>query len=167
MRSLAERTLGGAAIPFRATLFDKSAASNWLVIWHQDTALPLRARLDRPGWGPWSSKAGVLHAHAPGDVLAQVVALRLHLDDSTEDNGPLRVLPATHAMGVLDHVAVRHLARTRGALPCLVGRGGVVTMRPLLVHASSRSLSGRRRWVLHVEYARSFSLGDGLELAIA
>src|ERR1700757_5300643 len=33
--------LGERAIPFRATLFDKSPESNWLVMWHQDTALPL------------------------------------------------------------------------------------------------------------------------------
>ena len=35
----------GPAQPFRATLFDKSASANWLVVWHQDTALPMRAPL--------------------------------------------------------------------------------------------------------------------------
>jgi|SRR5579884_3188538 len=38
---VAKQTLGEGAIPFRATLFDKSADSNWLVVWHQDTALPV------------------------------------------------------------------------------------------------------------------------------
>jgi ectoine hydroxylase-related dioxygenase (phytanoyl-CoA dioxygenase family) len=167
LRSLAEQVLGGDAIPFRATLFDKSAASNWLVVWHQDTALPLQARVDRPGWGPWSNKAGLLYAHAPAEALAQVAALRLHLDDSLEDNGPLRVLPGTHELGVLYDAAVQQLARTETQVPCVVRRGGVVMMRPLIVHASSRSQSGRPRRVLHVEYARSLSLGDGLRLAIA
>ena len=37
-------------MPFRATLFDKSPQANWLVVWHQDTALPLRRRLDISGW---------------------------------------------------------------------------------------------------------------------
>src|SRR5215470_16494887 len=37
---IAGRALGDSAIPFRATLFDKSARANWLVVWHQDTALP-------------------------------------------------------------------------------------------------------------------------------
>lgn len=97
----------------------------------------------------------------------QVTALRLHLDDSREDNGPLRVLPGTHELGVLDDAAVQQLARVRTAVPCVVERGGVLMMRPLLVHASSRSQSGRPRRVLHIEYARSLSLGDGLELAIA
>ena len=77
----------------RATLFDKSPDSNWLVVWHQDTALPLVERKDLPGWGPWSTKEGVLYAHAPSQALSQVLALRVHLDDSTSVNGPLRCSP--------------------------------------------------------------------------
>src|SRR6476620_6131334 len=62
---LAQRTLGETAVPFHATLFGKSPRSNWLVVWHQDTALPLRERREVPGWGPWSVKEGVPFAHAP------------------------------------------------------------------------------------------------------
>jgi hypothetical protein len=53
---LARSVLGTEAFPFRATLFDKSPKSNWLVVWHQDTALPLRQRHEVQGWGPWSVK---------------------------------------------------------------------------------------------------------------
>src|SRR5206468_2588674 len=52
--SIARLFLDAEPIPFRATLFDKSPRSNWLVAWHQDTALPLRERRDIAGWGPWS-----------------------------------------------------------------------------------------------------------------
>src|SRR5512147_2162182 len=54
MLRLARRFIGTGAFPFRATFFDKSAAANWLVAWHQDRTLPLRARIDSPAWGPWS-----------------------------------------------------------------------------------------------------------------
>ena len=76
---IARETLGGEAFPFRATLFDKSPIANWLVVWHQDTALPLQERREAPGWGPWSVKDGVIYAHAPESALSQVLALRLHL----------------------------------------------------------------------------------------
>ena len=59
------RRFSSETIAFRATLFDKSPVANWLVVWHQDTALPLRHHVAEPGWGPWSTKAGVLYAHAP------------------------------------------------------------------------------------------------------
>jgi hypothetical protein len=83
--ALASRFLGPSAIPFRATLFDKSPDHNWLVVWHQDTALPLRERRDVSGWGPWSVKAGITYAHAPANALSRVIALRLHIDDSGAD----------------------------------------------------------------------------------
>ena len=123
------------ALPFRATPFDKSPKSNWLVVWHQDTALPLRERLEVPGWGPWSTKDRVLYAHAPATALSQVLALRIHLDHSTTQNGPLRVLPGTHTLGVLDDDRMHELSTSINPIECLVPQGGVLAMRPLLIHS--------------------------------
>ena len=159
--------LGGEARPFRATLFDKSPTANWLVVWHQDTALPLRERLEVPGWGPWSVKDGVIYAHAPAPALEQVLALRVHLDDSTRENGPLRVLPGTHTRGVLTDEAIERLATEIDEVDCLAAAGGVVVMRPLVIHASSKSQTEMPRRVLHIEYAAQMALADSLELAIA
>jgi len=165
--AIAQQFLHTEPFPFRATLFDKSAQSNWLVVWHQDTALPLRERRDIAGWGPWSIKGGVTYAHAPASALSRVIALRMHLDDSGADNGPLRVLPGTHTLGLLGDEAIAEIARTAEPIDCLVDAGGVVAMRPLLLHASSKARSDRPRRVIHIEYADSPVLGDGLELALA
>ncbi len=167
MLAIARSILGNTAFPFRATLFDKSPDANWLVVWHQDTALPLRARTELLGWGPWSVKDGINYAHAPTDALEQVLALRVHLDDSTEENGPLRVLPGTHKLGVLSDEEVERLSRELKADDCLASTGSVLAMRPLLIHSSSKSQTDLPRRVLHIEYAGSASVGDGLELAIA
>jgi len=167
LRAIAQEVLGCDPFPFRATLFDKSPASNWLVVWHQDTALPLRERRELPEWGPWSVKDGVIYAHAPATALSRVVALRLHLDDSTHENGPLRVLPGTHTIGVLNDDAIHDLSTQVSAVDCLVPRGGVLVIRPLIVHASSKSRGKMQRRVLHIEYAASTSVADGLELATA
>jgi ectoine hydroxylase-related dioxygenase (phytanoyl-CoA dioxygenase family) len=164
---LAQEILGREAFPFRATLFDKSPKANWLVVWHQDTALPLRQRHEAPGWGPWSVKEGVIYAHAPAGVLCQVLALRVHLDNSTALNGPLRVLPGTHKKGVLTDDAIHRLAAQISAVDCLVQRGGVLAMRPLLIHSSSKSQEQTARRVLHIEYAASAVVADGFELAVA
>lgn len=165
--SRARAVLGPEAVPYRATLFDKSPVSNWLVVWHQDTALPLRERRDISGWGPWSVKAGITYAHAPTAALNRVLALRIHVDDSTAANGPLRVIPGSHDRGVLTDAAVQELARHTEPVDCLAGRGAVLAMRPLIVHASSKSRSEAPRRVLHIEYGASMAAGDGLELAIA
>jgi hypothetical protein len=167
LAGLATEILGTAAIPFRATLFDKSPNSNWLVVWHQDRALPIQHRQDVPGWGPWSVKDGITYAHAPAAALEKVVALRVHLEDSTAENGPLRVLPRTHNVGVLEDDAVHQLASDVRPVDCVIPLGGVIAMRPLIVHASSKSRSEQSRRVLHIEYAPSLDLQAGLTLAIA
>ena len=164
---IAQETLGDDAFPFRATLFDKSSAANWLVVWHQDTALPMQERHETPGWGPWSVKEGVIYAHAPAEALSQVLALRVHLDDSTADNGPLRVLPTTHRLGVLNDDAMHLLAEQVPPVDCLVPLGGVLAMRPLIVHASSKSQVAAPRRVLHIEYAASAILSQALLLKVA
>jgi Phytanoyl-CoA dioxygenase (PhyH) len=164
---IARRALGDGAVPFRARLFDKSQRANWLVVWHQDTALPLESRNDSAEWGPWSVKAGILYAHAPAWALYHVLALRIHLDASTSENGPLRVIPGSHLGGVLSDDQILELARTQEKLECLVPRGGVLAMRPLLMHSSSKALGSEPRRVLHIEYADTLDLGRGLRLAIA
>ena len=167
MLQLARAVLGSEAFPYRATLFDKSPQSNWLVVWHQDTALPIRTTQEVPGWGPWSVKEGIPYAHAPFTVLQRVLALRLHLDDSTIENGPLRVLCGTHKLGVLSDDQIHELATNSRPFDCLVSKGGVLAMRPLIVHASSKSHNAMPRRVLHVEYAASPSIATPLDLAIA
>jgi len=167
MMKVAQGILGPKAFPFRATLFDKSRAANWLVAWHQDTALPLQDRIETPGWGPWSVKEGIHYAHAPTSVLSQILALRVSFDDSTAENGPLRVLPGTQTLGVLTDDRVSEVASQRVPVDCIAPKGGLVIMKPLLIHASSKSHSGTARRVLHIEYAASDSIAKPLQLAIA
>lgn len=164
---IAGEWLGGIATPFRATLFDKSPDANWLVAWHQDTALPLLSRAENPGWGPWSEKHGVIYAQAPASALELVIALRLHLDDSGEDNGPLRVLPGTHSLGLLTDAQAHDCAQRIAPVTCCVGAGGVVAMRPLILHASSKVTTARPRRVLHLEYVSSLRQQNGLMLRVA
>jgi hypothetical protein len=163
---LARVWLGGSAVPFRATLFEKSRQTNWLIPWHQDTALPLANRFELDGWGPWSEKAGVTYAHAPASALARVVALRIHLDRSTADNGPLRGIPGSHTQGVMTDDDVLEYVATHEEVACVTERGGVVAMRPLVIHSSSKALSAEPRRVLHIEYADSLDFGDGIKLAV-
>jgi len=167
LSEIASWWLGAAAVPFKATLFDKNPEANWLVAWHQDTALPMCERREAAEWGPWSEKHGVTYAHAPRRVLERIIALRLHLDDSTADNGPLRVLPGTHTLGVLSDAQVHELSLRVQPVACMVAAGGLVVMRPLIVHASSKLNDGAPRRVLHLEYATTLDVEPGFKLRVA
>jgi len=101
VRALVEPVLGPTAFAHRATLFDKTPATNWLVGWHQDLVVPVRERRDVTGFGPWSQKDGTWHVQPPVEVLQRLLAVRIDLDGSDAANGALRVLPGTHLQGVL------------------------------------------------------------------
>ncbi len=162
--SLIQQFLGPAAFPVRGLFFDKTLSTNWNLPWHQDLTVAVSARRGVPGFGPWTRKAGIPHAHAPAALLARMVTIRLHLDDCGPGDGPLRVLPGSHLDGKLSAQALGAWSSRAGALAvdCNVRAGGAVIVRPLLVHASSsRTLPGHRR-VIHLEYAAE-DLPDGLE----
>lgn len=151
-------------LPVRAIYFDKSSEANWLVAWHQDLTLAVRARVEVPGFGPWSVKENVPHVQPPMELLERMLTVRLHLDPADETNGALRVLPGTHRGGRLSAERIRELRTTHAEHLCTAGAGDVLLMRPLLLHASGRSTSGAHRRILHLEYA-GFALPAGLEWA--
>ena len=119
----------------RVLAFDKSPAANWFVPWHQDR-----------------SENG--HDRTCAQLEA-TVALRVHLDDCDEDNGPIEFIPGSHTLGRLDASAITQLAAERSPLLCLAVRGDIVAMRPLAVHRSQRARVPRARRVLHLEYTPS------------
>lgn len=149
-------------VPVRGIYFDKRPETNWLVAWHQDLTLALKERVEVPGFGPWSVKEGVPHVQPPVGLLEQMLSVRLHLDDTDATNGALRVLPGTHRLGRLNAEAIQSCRETREEVSCQTKTGDVLLMRPLLLHASSRSTSERRRRVLHIEFA-GFKLPEPLE----
>lgn len=142
------RRLVGEAKVVRGILFDKTPAANWAVPPHQDLNIALAQRHNVEGYGPWSVKAGVVHAVPPVDVLRSMLTIRIHLDPCGSDDGPLRVIAGTH----LHKIAERDLPSGPWA-ECHVMAGGAVLMRPLVVHASPRAAEPTRRRVIHLEYA--------------
>jgi ectoine hydroxylase-related dioxygenase (phytanoyl-CoA dioxygenase family) len=148
---LVARLAGHPLVPVRALFFDKPPGANWGVGWHQDVAVALSTRCETPGFGPWSVKAGVLHAHAPAALLEEMLTLRFHLDDCPANNGALRVIPGSHLAGRLAPEAVEAASGQPGHV-CSVRRGGVVAIRPLLLHASSSAAHPEHRRVVHIEY---------------
>jgi hypothetical protein len=159
---LVETVLGPGAFSVRGLLFDKTTSANWSVPWHQDLTIAVRGRVAAPGFGPWTVKAGIPHVRPPVQVLEGMITLRVHLDDCEAGQGPLRVLPGSHLEGKLGVEATRDWLEREPAVSCLVPKGGVVMMRPLLLHASSAATEPRRRRVIHLEYAIN-PLPDGVD----
>jgi hypothetical protein len=162
LRDLVEPVLGATVFPVQGTYFDKSPEVNWKVPWHQDLTIPVQARGEATGFGPWSVKGGVPHVQAPAWLLERTLVVRLHLDDCTAENGALRVIAGSHRHGRLAPVEIDRLREQCEAVTCEVPRGGALVMRPLLLHASSAAHVPGHRRVIHLEYAAD-PLPAGLE----
>ncbi|NJC41910.1 hypothetical protein GGQ87_002205 [Brevundimonas alba] len=157
----ADLTSSGAR-PVRAVVFDKTKEANWIVAWHQDRTIPVRQQVEAEGFGPWSSKDGILHVAPPFEVLERMVTLRVHLDDVQNDNAPLRIAMGSHRLGRVAATDAGASAARRPQQVCLAEAGDVWAYSTPILHASDRAVTPRRRRVLQVDYA-DFDLPGGLE----
>lgn len=155
---------GSAAV--QCTFFEKSRDGNWLVPMHQDLSIPVAERVEVEGFRGWSEKEGGIFVQPPDDLLAGMVAVRLHLDPCGPDDGPLRVVPGSHRHGRLDAEGFAAARRESPEVACLAAPGDALAMRPLLLHASSRSTGAGRRRVLHFLFG-PVDLPPGLRWRVA
>lgn len=151
--AVAAEVLRRPAQPIRAVLFDKSKANNWGLAWHQDRTIVVKARVDTPGYGPWSAKAGLIHVAPPFDVLAHMATLRVHLDGVDEANAPLLIAPGSHLLGRVPETEVQNVVDRLGVASCLADAGDIWAYATPILHASKVADRPRRRRVLQIDYA--------------
>ena len=151
-------------IPVRSILFDKTPEQNWPVAWHQDLTIVTREKRELSNYGPWSVKDGFHHVHAPASLLENMITLRLHLDDASETNGALRVMPGSHLLGKIPSEKIASLTKAEEMI-CACRAGDLLLMKPLILHSSKRSEFPEKRRVIHFEYARETDLHESLEWA--
>ncbi len=162
--ALIEPRIGMNARPVRALLFDKRPDNNWALGWHQDRTIEVSARIETPGFGPWTVKAGRHHVAPPIALLEAMVTVRVHLDDVDADNAPLCVAPGSHRLGLLPERDIASVVAHCGTEMCLAERGHVWLYSTPILHASNAALNPRHRRVLQIDFAR-VALPNGLEWA--
>ncbi len=151
--AIASKAVGAAAKPVRAILFDKSAATNWSLGWHQDRTICVREKIEVPGFGPWSIKAGLHHVAPPIAMLSGMVTLRVHLDDVSATNAPLLIAPGSHRRGRVPECSVAKVVAECGILACLAKAGDVWAYSTPILHASEVAADPVHRRVLQVDFS--------------
>jgi ectoine hydroxylase-related dioxygenase (phytanoyl-CoA dioxygenase family) len=153
---------GRAARPVRAILFDKSQAANWSLGWHQDRTIAVRARIDTPGFGPWTIKSGIQHVAPRQALLDAMLTLRIHLDPVDAANAPLLIAPGSHRKGRVAEAAIAATVARCGTHACLAERGDLWLYATPILHASDAARNPRHRRVLQLDYSAD-ALPGGLE----
>ncbi len=156
--SVLRETLGDNFGLVRGLFFDKHPDRSWSLPWHKDMTIAVE-RNDLPSeqFHNPTTKAGIAHVEAPRELLRQMLTLRIHLDEITEENGPLLVMPGSHNNDAASGADQGEIHTVTSAC------GDVLLMRPLLSHSSGNSAEGttRHRRILHLEFAGQEELPDG------
>ncbi len=151
---------GGNYFLTKALYFDKPPKSNWYVTWHQDIPINVTEKIETINYTGWTNKKNIISVMPPDEILNNTITIRIHLDDTTQENGALKIIPGSHKKR---HTDSNIQLITESSIPhvCEVNTGGIQLMKPLLLHSSSKTTNQKNRRVIHLEF-NSIELHNGL-----
>ena len=150
-RSLLQKMIGNNFFVVKSIYFDKPETSNWYVSYHQDLTISVDKKIEIENFGPWTTKHNQYAVQPTIDILENITAIRIHLDDTDENNGALKVIPKSHVKGIYRPETINWDIETETT--CSVKQGGVMLMKPLLLHSSKRTVNNKKRRVIHIEFS--------------
>lgn len=158
--ALFRQITGSGYFVVKSIYFDKPPHSNWFVSFHQDLTISVDKKFELAGFGPWTVKQDQFAVQPPLPILEDNITVRIHLDDTNADNGALNIIPGSHRNGIIRP----ETADLSTSVSCPVPKGGIMLMKPLLLHASGRTTNHERRRVIHIEFSRQ-ALPESLQWA--
>ena len=155
-----KREIGNDCGLVRVLYFDKPSDRSWSLPFHKDLTIAVQDNsLPTEHFSKPTRKSGVDHVEASEQLLQNMLTLRIHLDEVTDANGPLQVIPGSHQSGKTV------VAYDREAVKILVDRGDVLAMRPMIAHGSGHTDPDKQlhRRILHLEFCGTPDLPDGYQ----
>jgi len=145
----------------KSIYFDKPPNANWIVNWHQDLTINLKGKKDIQDYKNWRSNSERTIVQPNVELLENILTVRIHLDDCTKENGALRVIEKSHEQGVIE---IKDWVKTKVGEEriCELKKGGILLMKPLILHSSKRTENEKNRRVIHIEFCE-MDLPEGLE----
>lgn len=144
----------------KSIYFDKPETSNWFVAYHQDLTISVKNKIDSQGFSNWTKKQNQFAVQPPLEILENIFTIRIHLDTTTNENGAVKVIEKSHLYGIYRPEFIDKTKEKETI--CEVEKGGIMLMKPLTLHASTRTTNHKRRRVLHIEFSNS-KLPESLE----
>jgi hypothetical protein len=135
----------------KSIYFDKPEQSNWFVAYHQDLTISVDERKPVEGFEQWTVKNDQFAVQPPVALLENIFTIRIHLDDTDENNGALKIVPGSHRKGIYRPETIDW--NKEKEVVCKVPKDGIMIMQPLLLHASNRTVNNNKRRVIHLEFS--------------
>ena len=162
LKTIVTELFGDNYFAIKSIYFDKPGESNWFVAYHQDLTISVDRKQGTIGFGPWTIKQNQFAVQPPLEILENIFTIRIHLDETNENNGALKVVPGSHNKQIYRPETIDWSTETE--VNCNVTQGGIMIMKPLLLHSSGRTINNARRRVIHIEFSNK-SLPNNLQWA--
>jgi ectoine hydroxylase-related dioxygenase (phytanoyl-CoA dioxygenase family) len=143
----------------KSIYFDKPETSNWYVSYHQDLTISVDKKIELDNFKFWTTKQNQFAVQPPIEILENIYTIRIHLDDTDENNGALKVIEKSHLKKIYRPENIDW--QTEKETTCNVKKGGIMIMKPLTLHSSSRTTNNKKRRVIHIEFSDA-NLPNGL-----
>lgn len=158
LKSVLRELPGDKYFVVKSIYFDKPQTSNWYVSYHQDLTISVDKKYELKGFQCWTKKQNQFAVQPPLHILQNIVTIRIHLDETDQNNGALKVVPKSHLKGIYRPETINWSVEE--GVTCNVSKGGIMLMKPLLLHSSGRTTNNNQRRVIHVEFSnRELPLG--------
>jgi len=151
LKSVIAELFGTDYFVVKSIYFDKPEQSNWFVSYHQDLTISVDKKIDVPGYTSWTIKQNQFAVQPPVSLSENIFTIRIHLDDTDENNGALKVVPKSHLTGIYRPENIDW--EMEKEIICKVKSGGIMATQPLLLHSSSRTINNNKRRVIHIEFS--------------
>ena len=151
LKEIITRLFGKDYFVVKSIYFDKPEQSNWFVSYHQDLTISVDKKVELANYGPWTVKQNQFAVQPPIEVLQNIYTIRIHLDDTDENNGALKVIPGSHLKNIYRPETIDWTKESETV--CKVNKGGIMIMKPLLLHSSNRTTNNNKRRVIHIEFS--------------
>lgn len=146
----------------KSIYFDKPEKSNWFVAYHQDLTISVDRKIETEGFNFWTAKHNQFAVQPPTTLLENIFTIRIHLDDTNEENGALKIVEGSHLKEIYRPKTIDWNIEKETF--CNVKKGGIMLMKPLLLHGSNRTVNQKRRRVIHIEFS-NIDLPEGINWA--
>ena len=162
LRDIINQLFGNNYFLVKSIYFDKPEQSNWFVAYHQDLTISVDQKKPFEGFDQWTVKNDQFAVQPPVALLENIFTIRIHLDDTDENNGALKIVPGSHRKGIYRPETINW--NEEKEVVCNVPQGSIMIMQPLLLHASNRTTNNNKRRVIHLEFSDQ-PLPGGLQWA--
>ncbi len=136
----------------RSTFYDNRISKPESIVWQQRNRISLREKTETKGYSDWKSEDGGFSAVLPDQILQDLVVVRIHIDDSDENNGGLKIFKGSHSQ-ILDEAAIKVISENGLPSNCEILSGGIQIIKPLLLQSEFERKTSKKNRIVELVFS--------------